>query len=316
MSNYGINNMYFYKYFKINKYSLDAIKNKYFYCSRPSQLNDLFDCRIPIDYCNSSDGELESWIACNGGGQFKNLFKSDFPYNNVQELRTGFLDGSFEKYFYTKFNQKEIERYHIFSLTTSYDNPVIWGTYNDNKGICLEYEAIEYKEEKPIDIFSSSKYGLHVKNLPKTKFYSYSQLDNAMYLNLFKINYISNELQKFNPITDNYMIYTSYSDLVEYPSITQNLISKNINWSYENEYRAVFPIDDNNFDNKVYYSDEVLKSITFGYRVSTRQKKYFLKLISFEKLINKVKFYEIKPNFSKKTIERYEIPVKELERYL
>lgn len=38
-----------YKYKSINDFTLDSLKNKYHYFSKPSQLNDPFDCRILLD---------------------------------------------------------------------------------------------------------------------------------------------------------------------------------------------------------------------------------------------------------------------------
>ena len=207
-----------------------------------------------------------------------------------------------------------MERYHIFSLTTSYNNPVIWGTYNNNEGICVEYEAIEYFEKKQLDIFTNTIYGLHVKQLPKTSFYSFSKINDELYLNIFKVNYISNELQKFNPVIDKYMIAAPYSDLIEYPSITQNLISKNINWNYENEYRAIFTTYNNEqFDNKIYYSEEVIKSITFAYNAKREKIEEVLNAVHEANFNHKIDYYIIKPNYSTKSIERCPITIEELE---
>ena len=39
----------FYKYKSINDFTLDSLKNKYFYYSRQEQLDDPFDMYTPVD---------------------------------------------------------------------------------------------------------------------------------------------------------------------------------------------------------------------------------------------------------------------------
>lgn len=52
----------FYKFKNITDYSLDSMKNRYFYFSIPRQLNDPKDCRIPICY-EATDEDIYNWIA-------------------------------------------------------------------------------------------------------------------------------------------------------------------------------------------------------------------------------------------------------------
>ena len=312
--------MNFYKYYSINKYNLSTIKEKYFYCSRPSQLNDLFDCRIPIEYKNKTDEELLEWIRYNGGDWLSGLIPGyNFPYNTVEELKQSFNNGIFEKYFYDTFNSKEIDSFHVFSLTNTYKNQVLWATYTNNQGFCVEFEATKLPELKKINPYINSKaeYGLQVLNFPKTRDYSYSIINNKKYLNLFNVEYNFKPIEKFDIISDKYMIASPQSDLVDnLPSITQNLITKNSDWSYENEYRGIFRTygkEDREFDNKIYYSENIVKSITFANKIQNKDIQDVLDAINEANFNHKIDLYIIKPNYSTKSIERYPITIEELK---
>lgn len=314
--------MNFYKYYEINKYNFHALKEKYFYCSRPSQLNDLFDCRIPIEYLNKTDEELLSWIRCNGGDWLSGLLPSyTFPYNSVEELKKSFYDGTFEQYFYKNFNSKEIDSFHVYSLTNTYKNQVLWATYTNNQGFCIEFEAYKLPIVKLINPFINSKaeYGLKILNLPNTRDYSYSIINNETYLNLFNVEYNFKPIEKFDIISDKYMIASPQSDLVDiYPSITQNLITKNSDWSYENEFRGIFRTfgkEDREFDNKIYYSEEIVKSITFANNIKKSDIQEVLKSINEANFNHKIDLFIIKPDYSTKSIERYPITIEELKEY-
>jgi len=78
----------FYKYSNTKDYSIDALKNKYMYFSRPSELNDPEDCRIPIEL-KSDDEHYRQWIS-----HAKKLHKvitknkaGKYPIDTVDELK-------------------------------------------------------------------------------------------------------------------------------------------------------------------------------------------------------------------------------------
>ena len=47
--------MTFYKYKSINDFTLDSLKNKYFYYSRQEQLDDPFDMYTPVDTLKTNE---------------------------------------------------------------------------------------------------------------------------------------------------------------------------------------------------------------------------------------------------------------------
>ena len=61
--------MILYKYKNLSnsnnfEYTIDSLINKYLYFSRPSELNDPFDCQIQIDF-ETNDEEYEAWKSRN-----------------------------------------------------------------------------------------------------------------------------------------------------------------------------------------------------------------------------------------------------------
>lgn len=90
-----------YKYKTINDFTLDSLEKKYHYFSKPSQLNDPFDCRILLD---ETLGE-------------------DTYYELKPEI------------------EKTADCWRILSLTSDEKNKKMWGLYADSyKGICIGYK--------------------------------------------------------------------------------------------------------------------------------------------------------------------------------
>ena len=53
---------YVYKYQAINDYTKDALKNRYLYFSKPSQLNDPFDSKLNLVWDSKSIEETTRWL--------------------------------------------------------------------------------------------------------------------------------------------------------------------------------------------------------------------------------------------------------------
>ena len=51
----SMQNNTFYKYKSINDFTLDSLKNKYFYYSRQEQLDDPFDMYTPVDTLKTNE---------------------------------------------------------------------------------------------------------------------------------------------------------------------------------------------------------------------------------------------------------------------
>ena len=130
--------MMLYKYKSLSasqnsKYTLDSLKNKYLYFSRPSELNDPFDCQIPVDI-QANDKETQVWIDKNKCKmQSGNKFSTIEKFNQEREKGTALK-------FLQEVSKNITETTHILSLTENELNEVMWGSYGGNyKGICIGY---------------------------------------------------------------------------------------------------------------------------------------------------------------------------------
>ena len=77
----------FYKFKNINEYTIDSIKNKYFYFSTPQQLNDPVDCRTPFCY-DATNLEILEWIKhAKKMGRLIGENPSTFPFDTVDKVK-------------------------------------------------------------------------------------------------------------------------------------------------------------------------------------------------------------------------------------
>lgn len=120
-----------YKYYPLNKFTVDAITNHYLYASNPARLNDRFDC----------DPQLVS---------FKNY---DEELSAIRSLRPGISIDEEDLYFTSEFgiNYSLVEYYNkhwgIISLSKVYDDILMWSHYAKDDGVCIGF----YTDRLPID---------------------------------------------------------------------------------------------------------------------------------------------------------------------
>lgn len=128
--------LYKYKSFssiKSAEFAIDSLSNKYLYFSRPSEVNDPFDCQIQVD--------------ANAKGRAFNIWRNEM-------IKESDVDKQFLTIDYTNqlFNDQKIlngmktlthlmvESNHLLSLTTDCLNESMWALYAGNyNGICLGY---------------------------------------------------------------------------------------------------------------------------------------------------------------------------------
>lgn len=148
-----------YKYYSLNKFSLESVKNKTFHFSHSFTMNDLMD------------GNFLLWDM----EDFLNKFIEDkkLPKEIKKELHKNFL---------IKFSDEFLKYIGIFCASENYSNDLLWSHYTNEQGFCIEinvqnfidslknftfhYFPIHYGELKQINIF---KYGnLKKENFTKT----------------------------------------------------------------------------------------------------------------------------------------------------
>lgn len=268
--------MMLYKYKSLSasqnsKYTLDSLKNKYLYFSRPSELNDPFDCQISVDI-QANDKETQVWIDKNKCKmQSGNKFSTIEKFNQEREKGTALK-------FLQEVSKNITETTHILSLTENELNEVMWGAYGGNyKGVCIGYN---FKQLNfiPIKILAEDI------NTKKT----------------YEITY--NETIPFEKVIydydANHKVHILKDAQSQIDNVTYSITHKKECWKYEEEYRGTFfDFDKVNYpgqiiSTKLFYSDNILSEIIFGNKLSIQEIEEIKNLIRCN-YSNNVNFYII-----------------------
>lgn len=258
-------------------YALDSLENKYLYFSRPSELNDPFDCRIQPDY-NATEKKYLQWI--------KN-HKKTLPPNNrlltvagiktvINENRT--IEGI------EKLANILVEANHLFSLTSDSLNESMWALYAGNyNGICIGYKVDFTNSFMPNRIEFSNENEILNVNITK------------QIINFQQIKYDN---------LGNHTLQLFKDRKSQIENVNYNLTHKKKCWETEKEYRAIFQDTDFKlekygiFTTKVFYDDNFLEEISFGYNVSKDTIKSIKQSIE-KRYSNKINFYIVQPDLTK-----------------
>lgn len=118
------------KYYKVNKNSIDALINNYFYASHPFELNDPFDCfQNLIDYNGTT---IETYCR----------FFCDFGNSNAQTIERlhvenqEYLKDTFKKHW----NDYFFSKLGIVSFTDDQLNMLMWAHYSNHNGFLISYD--------------------------------------------------------------------------------------------------------------------------------------------------------------------------------
>ena len=278
--------MNLYKYKPINNNTLDSLKNKYFYYSRQEQLYDPFDMYTPVDILRT-DEEIREYFRRNPELASKYTVDS---FRKKQEA------SEFDEDYHNKF-LKVNQMFHVLSLTPLNDNDAMWALYADNhKGIAIGYKTMQE------DNCNYISFGIK-REINRQRKFLLEQGKDSFYENpdlrivLKPIVYDISKIRKFTPLmTDPY-------------EMLGNIYIKKPLWSFEEEYRSVIISKEHRYkDLKIYYPDEVLAEIIFGYRTSEEDIKRVLDIIkeNYNNFEN-IRFYRVIPNRDKFTIELKEL---------
>lgn len=177
-----------------------------------------------------------------------------------------------------------VEKNHLLSLTTDCMNESMWGLYAGNyNGICIGYEVDFTNSFMPKRIeFSNKNETLNVK------------ITNHI-INFQQIKYDNKGNHPLQLFKDR------KSQIV---NVNYNLTHKKKCWATEHEYRALFQDTDFQLENygifttKVFYDDNILNEINFGYKVSKETIKSIKQSIE-KRYTNSINFYIVRPDLTK-----------------
>ena len=284
--------MLLYKYSQINEYYLDSLRRKYFYCSHPSKLNDPFDCYVPIKH-DERDEFIQKWININTCYTYDEE-DSDFPFFTVASVKNSFKNGKFDKYVYKAFLEKDLDRFFVLSLSNEELNQLLWGTYADSyRGMCIGYKAKTFVNN------SGKYYGLKIKENKFSKWRYFTSENEDNYLNVYDVDYNFLKRREYNCIASQHIFSTKYYDAID-EFIWDSLHKKKSCWQYESECRGIFHENKKGeFLGKLYYEDEILDNITFGYNTSEEAINK-IKEIVYENYENadEIKFFRVKLDYT------------------
>lgn len=125
-----------YKYTPINEYLIESLKNSYFVFTCPSELNDLYDCQLPVDVslrANKVNEEIAKII--------HDVISDDeeFVIKMKKTLLTNEKDN--EKSYFEKVILNLVLKQRVTCFSADFDNMPMWAHYaNNHNGVCLRFE--------------------------------------------------------------------------------------------------------------------------------------------------------------------------------
>jgi hypothetical protein len=241
--------LYKYRYFDSDGYHLNVLRNSSLYFSSFDKFNDPYDSTLKFDYTDDPPGTRKL-----GFQKFLREIYPKAPINEIENLVDQRLKkiNSSEDYFEEVANfqtLKNKDKYGICSLTPNPRNLLMWAHYSNNHaGFCVGIDAKKLLEEQ---------YSLIIKN---------------MLLGLIKIHY-----------TENYPKINFFHSL-NHPNseaIIDLLVTKSIEWKYEDEYRLLL-IDKTNHELK--FSQNIFSEIILGCNIKIKDKRNILSIIKINNL--------------------------------
>lgn len=269
----------FYKYSNPNDYSLDALNHKYMYFSRPSELNDPEDCCIPISF-KADDAHYKEWIK-----HAKALRSECDTIKSVDILKRKLQKKRFRERLYESVKVAQ-ERFHVYSMSETNRNISLWTNpdYNsDFSGFCLGFKAFQYRIEE-----GDTSYFIPTCNSFKSKrrkpcIYPYETCFVPQ-----KVEYDNDRNHFYRVFGNEYgqdhltLLHDENTEMIKY-----NLFHKTAKWSEENEWRGYYVEEfsentaapKNQDDCKVYFSEDILDSITFGCNIDKTKRSEILGIL-------------------------------------
>jgi hypothetical protein len=161
------------KYYGLNKYSIDAITNSYFYGAHPNEFNDLFDCSEHLlSFENLTLDQVKFFAQHENPSEIEKLYHSS-KRDAINLAIIGYR-------FFT------LSRLGILSLTENFDNFLMWAYYTNHRGFIIKFDysefdflyhgpfPINYTDNiKPYDITYNIPIGLIYQTNIKSKIWSH-----------------------------------------------------------------------------------------------------------------------------------------------
>ncbi len=202
--------LYKYRYFDLEGYHLQAVRDSHLWFSSARAFNDPFDSALKYNL-DITDQDLRlNWAI--------NVIGRDFPHLSYDECRIQAQshlqeidnDPNYLRIFQEQYINKNYEKFGVCCLTTIPDNLLMWSHYADgHKGFVIGYDTRKLKELQ--------------EELVRKK--------ERLVLDLQMVNY-----EKQKPVIN---FFESMTSNYRHEDIITLLITKSERWSHEQEYRLI-----------------------------------------------------------------------------
>jgi hypothetical protein len=173
------------------------------------------------------------------------------------------------------------DRFGIASLTTQYNDALMWSHYaSSHSGICIEYDFHDYV----------------------------NKLDDTHML-LFPVSYSEKRVTIDHTILDKIVLKNieeqGRKDILRL--FFEGLYTKNTVWNYENEWRSITLLNNktDNANRKVKVDN--ISAVYLGNKMNNKTKSALLKIIDHYSILKKIPIYEMKNDISEYKITEVRI---------
>ena len=296
-----------YKYKTISEYTIYSLINKYLYFSCPKELDDIFECKIAPDFKHTTQSEIQAWLT-----QYKG--RGTFPYTTVNDVTAAIKNGELYNHYLN--NPDNIDKYHILSLCKERDNQKLWSLYaNTYNGICIGYHVEEMKYSDgaiipdtmglliidPHETYKNSHFNF-IGKIEYNSPFATVELTKTLYINEGQFSYDWITEKMYDNSVNPSLKYDGKNKPSDRKEIYQLILnSKSKYWNDQNEYRGFYH-ENGTPESKIYYPDETLSSITFGYKLDNNKKKEIYNLVT-SVYSSSIKFEIAEPDYSTRKIK-------------
>jgi len=256
-----------FKYYSNNKNSIDAFLNSYFFLSHPFHFNDSMDCSDAI--IDFSKLTLKQYSAFYKNFLNKSILEVDLEKRYFEDMKNDFPE--IRRTFWGIHSKMT----GFLSLSEKPMHPLMWSHYSKEDGFMIEFDQLKFLNRLKNPHEERSNWWL-----TNFAFAPINYVEKLEQIPIFK------EPEWNNP-TIPYMYTTNI---------------KQIEWSYENEWRLICFANRNNFgipyssispypdengtiERKLYYSKEIINSIVLGKNFFNSNNTRELKKITVQKIL-------------------------------
>lgn len=261
-----------------HNYSLEALQNNTIHLSYPSTFNDPFDgtLRISFDtYCKKIIMDFENEFGLDVPKSLSTEEKIIYIHENI-ETGKSLIEFTNQIHHWHQEEKNKLQKMGVCCFTDPEmrTSNLMWAHYaNNHQGFCIEYQLPEHPNNKDEDWLS----GLDPW---KRSFLTYT----------FPVAYCEKRMdfsQKWMDMDSIIERSNDYSDV--FPYYQYGLITKGIEWSYEREWRFIYPPVIESTKEKYPLTNRLknggnleffpIKNVYLGYRMSQEAKDVIREIV-------------------------------------